>query len=462
MADKYYDPSKADEYGYGSGALGTVGNVMDAGAKKKGEAVSRQIADMDNLVGEVTYNMQYNAGAIDEAARDQALADHESRVAEDFKSNMSDVNRRSVTNIVTNSVGLAMSLATGATIAGSGGIAKSLGEVAVQTSAKTALKNEVTRTAGQVAQNVFANIGSGVFTGVSKMPWYLKVGATVAPFTATQLYTRDKTGKMVTELNETLNSLQASYAYLSSEDETLTDTMKADTAEWREHYEKGSQELLDAYNSGALSKEEYDAKFEAFVQESNDKWDEVRQGHADTAMYVTEHGAAYATDDYIASHGYDPDMIDSRCQTIAKYNADNPDAYEAAKTKYETMKQLDTGSEFTNFIANLNATILHYAPGFAYVEAAAVKAADVVMDFVGNKVPGLSGIISYDAQHKGEGIGEMARAICTDASARYELSHSMDGASAVLSAGQSAPQQDDAASIAEEIAGEADYGPSPA
>ena len=54
------------------------------------------------------------------------------------------------------------------------------------------------------------------------------------------------------------------------------------------------------------------------------------------------------------------------------------------------MQQLDTGNSFTNFIANMNAVLLHYVPGFAYVEAAAVKAADVVLDFAANKIPVLS------------------------------------------------------------------------
>lgn len=446
MADKYYDASKASEYGYGSGVLGTVGNIMDAGAKKRGETVSRQIADMDNLVGGLTYDMQYQAGAIDAETRDKSVADHEAQVADDFKSNMSDVTGRSLLNIVTNSAGVILSGAAAYGTFGAKGISESLAKTAAATA-----KSEAGRTAGQVATNVLANAGSVGFKVASKMPIYLKAGITAAPAVATGLYTSGKTDQMVLELNETLKSLQASYEYLSSEDESLTDTIKADTAEWKAHYEAGSQELLDAYQSGQISKEEYDTRFEAFVQESNDKWDEVKQGHADTAMYVTEHGVAYATDEYIASHGYDPDMIDKKCQTIAKYNEDNPDAYEAAKTKYETMERLDTGSTFTNFIANLNATILHYAPGFAYVEAAALKAADVVMGFVGNKIPGLSSVISYTEQHKGEGIGEMAKAICTDASARYELSHSMDAASAVLDAGKSAPTKD-AAAIAEEIA----------
>ena len=460
MADKYYDASKADEYGYGAGVLGGIGNFMDAGAKKQGETVSRQIADMDNLVGSLTYDMQYRAGAIDEATRDANVKAHEEQVDDDFHSNMSDVNRRSVLNIVTNSAGLALSIGTAGAFGFSGAASKSLSEVAAKTTAKEVLKQTgVKRTAAQVAQHVLAKGGSIALEGVSKTSFLVKAGLTAAPAVATQIYTRGKTGEMVSDLNETLKSLQASYDYLSSEDESLTDTIRSDTAEWREHYEQGSQALLDAYQSGQISKEEYDARFEQFVQESSDKWDEVSKTHAETATYVTEHGVAYATDEYIAEHGYDPDMVDAKCQTIAKYNADNPDAYEAAKTKYETMKQLDTGSEFTNFIANMNAAILHYVPGAAYIEAAVIKATDVVLDFAANKVPVLSSVLPYEAKHKGESLTEIAKSICTDAEARYELTHATDGATAVLADGQSAEQKT-AAELAEEIAAQGDVSPS--
>ena len=78
-------------------------------------------------------------------------------------------------------------------------------------------------------------------------------------------------------------------------------------------------------------------------------------------------------------------------------------------------------------------------PGAAYVEAAAIKVADMAADFLANKVPVLSSILPYQEKHQGEGIGEIAKSICTDAEARYELSHSVNDQLAILQQGQDAP-----------------------
>lgn len=428
----YYDPNKT----YGNGAFG---DFMDSGAAKMGQVKSAQQADLDTLVQNLAIEMQEKSGYISSEDASKAREDAAAQVEQDYKDNMSRVKSLSLTNTLANSIGIVASAASFAGLGAAGHAAKSATAAAASATGKAGL-GSVLKTACTGASGL-GKVGAVAKTlaiqGVGKVGGKLttRLAVSAAPAVAAKLYTTNRTMEEGARMQETINSLQSTYDYLSSEDESLTDRIRQDTEAWRSSYEDGSQELLEKYQSGGMTQAEYDAAYEAFVREHEQKWSEVQAGHAETAAYVTEHGAAYATDDYIASHGYDPDMVNLRCGTIAKLNGDNPDAYEAAKSKYETMQQLDTGSTFTNFLANMNAVLLHYVPGFAYVEAAAVKAADVVLDFAANKIPVLSSVIPYEEKHKGEGIGEIAKSICTDAEARYELSHSASEADKVLADG---------------------------
>lgn len=433
----YYDPNKT----YGNGAFG---DFMDSGAAKMGQVKSAQQADLDTLVQNLAIEMQEKSGYI--SSEDAALAreDAAAQIDQDYEENMSRVRSLSMTNTLANTLGIVTSAASFAGIGAAGKAAASAtaqaGKAGLGTALKTAWSGasglgKVGAVTGTLASRGLGAAGTTLLKGVGGMKLTTRLAVSAVPTVAAKLYTTNRTMEEGARMQETINALQSTYDYLSSEDESLTDQIRQDTEAWRGSYESGSQELLEKYQSGEMTQAEYDAAYEAFIREHEQKWSEVQEGHAETAAYVTEHGAAYATDDYIASHGYDPDLVNRRCGTIAKLNGDNPEAYEAAKSKYETMKQMDTGSTFTNFLANMNAVLLHYVPGLAYVEAAAVKAADVVLDFAANKVPVLSSIMPYEEKHKGEGIGEIAKSICTDAEARYELSHSVSAADKVLDEG---------------------------
>lgn len=436
----YYDPNKT----YGNGAFG---DFMDSGATKMGEVKSAQQADLDTLVQNLTIEMQEKSGYISAedaaAARENAAA----QIDQDYKDNMSMIKSLSMTNTAINTLGLVTSVASFAGIGAAGKAGAQLGKAGAKVGLGTAVKNawsgasglgKIGAVTGTLAKRGLMATGSSALQSVGSMGFVTRTAVSSIPAVAAKCYTKNRTMEEGARMQETINSLQSTYDYLSSEDESLTDQIRADTETWRSSYESGSQALLERYQSGEMTQDEYDAAYEAFIKDHDELWSQYQSGHSETAAYVTEHGAAYATDEYIADHGYDPDIVNTRCETIAKLNRDNPDAYDAAKSKYETMQQLDTGNSFTNFIANMNAVLLHYVPGFAYVEAAAVKAADVVLDFAANKIPVLSSILPYQEKHKGESIGEIARSICSDAEARYELSHGTSDAERVLSDGSEA------------------------
>lgn len=435
----YYDPNKE----YDSGG---IWSFLQAGAKQNG-AYAAQQADLQDLVGGLSIEMQRKAGLIsDEEASEKTVAfQEETRI--NYERNMKAVNDLANSNAFWNTVGIVTSVASLGTMAGGNMIATKLGTKAGELAAASKAATGVAKIAPKVGSWAL-DAGSAALKGISfKGASFKGVAArlaiSAAPTVASQLYTRSCTDKQAVEFQETIHSLQSSYDYLSSEDDSLTDQIKSDTESWRSSYEAGSQALIEKFQAGEMTQEEYDAAYEQFINDSNEEWKKVQEQHGETAKYVTEHGVAYATDEYIADHGYDPDMVNAKCDYIAKLNKDNPDAYEAAKTAYDTRQQLSTGSTFGDFIANMNATLLHYVPGFAYVEAAVVKGMDVMADFVTSKIPVVSSMFDYEEKHKGQSIGEIAKAICSDAEARYEVHTKETEANKALAAGKSGERVDD-------------------
>lgn len=434
----YYDPEKT----YGNGAFR---DFMDSGAAKMGEVKSAQQADLDTLVQNLAIEMQEKSGAISTEEAEQARGEASEQIDQDYKDNITRIKSLSLTNTMANTIGIATSVVTFAGIgaaknAATRGAIKAATQPGLTQTVKTAWSGasglgKVGAVTGTLVKRGAAGIGRGIVSGVGNMKGLTRLGVSLIPTGAALAYTHNRTDEESIRMQETINSLQSTYAYLSSEDASLTDQIREDTESWRSGYEAGSQELLEQLDAGELTQEEYDRAYEAFIAEQDAKWAEYQKGHSETAEYVTKHGAAYATDDYIAGHGYDPELVNERCETIAKLNEDNPNAYEAAQSRYATQKQLDTGSSFTNFLANLNAMLLHYVPGLAYIEAAAVKMGDMIAGFAANKIPVLSSVLPYEEKHKGESVSEIAKAICTDAEARYELSHTESEAQQVLREG---------------------------
>lgn len=249
----------------------------------------------------------------------------------------------------------------------------------------------------------------------------IRLAVTAAPIAAGQIYTRSRTAGQAAELDDTIGALNAAHAYLTSSDESLTEEMQQAYAGWTESYEAGSAELLAKYDAGEISKAEYDAAYEAHVKSSKEQFDALGSQHKEMGRNIVEHGAAYAVSEDMIKAGTDPETVRGRSEYVDGVMENNPEAYEAAKVGYETRQKLETGSTFTNWLANMNASLLHYLPGAAYLEAVAIKAADVAMDFIANKVPVLSDVISYEEKHEGRGIGDIARTVLDNAEERYAL-----------------------------------------
>lgn len=249
----------------------------------------------------------------------------------------------------------------------------------------------------------------------------IRLAVTAAPIAAGQIYTRSRTAEQAAELDDAIGALNAAHAYLTSSDESLTEEMQQAYAGWTESYEAGSAELLAKYDAGEITKAEYDAAYEAHIKSSKEQFDALGDQHKEMGRNIVEHGAAYAVSEDMIKTGTDPEMVRGRSEYIDGVMENNPEAYEAAKVGYETRQKLETGSTFTNWLANMNASLLHYLPGAAYLEAVAIKAADVAMDFIANKVPVLSDVISYEEKHEGRGIGDIARTVLDNAEERYAL-----------------------------------------
>ena len=83
---------------------------------------------------------------------------------------------------------------------------------------------------------------------------------------------------------------------------------------------------------------------------------------------------------------------------------------------YEDYQKYDKGSDFANFISNIHATMIHYLPALAYAEATVVKAVDATLEFLDDYIPGYD----HAAKYEGQGIGDIASSIVTDADAQYE------------------------------------------
>lgn len=447
---EYYEPGK--KYGH-DGILG----VLDAGASTRGGAAAAKKADLNQMVTNLDADMQLRGGVITSDEHAAMTQEGAKRVQDDYSADMKRVNTVSVTNMVTNSAGIILSCAGLAGTAAGGKLGTKAGSYFA---GKAANATGVKAVGYKVAEGVSKGLGGFGSIGTAKKVETLvkggeqvtkevfkhslktrallgvgKLAVVSAPAGAAMVYTHGRTDELVTDLDNQAGALQATYDYLTSEDDSLTDQIRSDTEQWTKSYEEQGQALLDAYNRGELTQEQYNEKYEAYVAEHDAMWAEFKQGHSDTAEYVTQHGTAYAANQYAVDKGLDPNTLEENCTYIADRNAQNPNAKAAAESAFETQQKLSTGSTFTDFLANMNAVMLHYVPGLVYAEAAFLKVGDVVADFAANKVPGLSTVFDYEEKHKGESLGDIAKAICTDAEARYELSHAVSQDELTLAAG---------------------------
>lgn len=260
----------------------------------------------------------------------------------------------------------------------------------------------------------------------------IKTIPVTAPIIAAQIYTHCRTAKLSRELSEAIEVSFDRLDYLSTYGSELGDEAREAYGAWRDGYATQAEELMDLKESGAINEAEYAERYEAMCQSQTDSLAELDETYPDAARKMISEGEAARTAYKAAAIGADLDTLAEYDTHTGHLMENNPEIREAAEDLYAKKSGLDTGSTFTDFLSSMHAAVIHYLPGAAYVEAAIVKGADVMLDFASNKLPGLSSVMNYEERHKGETLTSIAAGICDAAEARYEAQHEADSAADVL------------------------------
>lgn len=258
----------------------------------------------------------------------------------------------------------------------------------------------------------------------------IEIAPTALPILAANIYTSGRTEDVKQEYIDAIRTQQGVYDYLVESGGELSGTIKEDYTAWQENYAKTQSELLEAFNTGAITKEEYDEKYGQFLESSQASLDKLTDTHKEAGQYILGKGAASAMGDEIITHGVDPVTMSRATPYLKKLAEENPEVMEATKAAVDARRETSSGNAFVDFLSNMHASLIHYLPGAAYVEAAIVKGADVVMDFVANHVPVVSNLIHYEQKHEGETISDIASAISDSAEAKYEQKKEADALAA--------------------------------
>lgn len=279
---------------------------------------------------------------------------------------------------------------------------------------------------------------SGIGTGKTSLfrlgaATAIEVAPTALPLLAAHIYTTGRTEDVKQEYVDAIRTQQGVYDYLVESGGELSGTIKEDYTAWQENYAKTQSELLEAFNTGVITKEEYDEKYGQFLESSQESLDKLTETHKEAGQYILGKGAASAMGEEIIAHGVDPVTISRATPYLEKLAEENPDVMEATKAAVDARKATSSGNAFVDFLSNMHASLIHYLPGAAYVEAVIVKGADVVMDFVANRVPIVSNLINYEQKHEGESISDIASAISDSAEAKYEQKQEADALAADVS-----------------------------
>lgn len=280
-----------------------------------------------------------------------------------------------------------------------------------------------------------SGLGGGRKTSLLKLgtATAIEVAPTALPLLAAHIYTTGRTEDVKQEYVDAIRTQQGVYDYLVESGGELSGTIKEDYTAWQENYAKTQAELLEAFNTGVITKEEYDEKYGQFLESSQESLDKLTETHKEAGQYILGKGAASAMGEEIITHGVDPVTISRATPYLEKLAEENPDVMEATKAAVDARKATSSGNAFVDFLSNMHASLIHYLPGAAYVEAVVVKGADVVMDFVANHVPVVSNLVHYERKHEGESISDIASAISDSAEAKYEQKREADTLAADVS-----------------------------
>ena len=253
----------------------------------------------------------------------------------------------------------------------------------------------------------------------------LPIAAAAAPAMLARIYTTGRTEDAADGYQQAINTCLTMHNSLMENGDQMREDMAEDFGKWDEAYTAATAEYYEQFDAGKISKEELDVALEDISKEYADQLKPLQEKYAKEGEQIIGPKLAGSAGEEITKKGYDLEEVENRSYEVRDTLEKNPEIREDIVDYQQKEAELDTGSSFTNFLASLNASILHYLPGASYVEAALIKGADVVMDFVANKVPVLSSVIDYDEKHKGESISELAKTISEDAEARYETEHAM-------------------------------------
>lgn len=288
-------------------------------------------------------------------------------------------------------------------------------------------------------------VGAAAFGGAGVA---IELAPAVVPHIASRMYTEGTAAKLNKEIVDATNTQQAIFDYITQRNEELPAELQEDYDKWAEAYQLGQADLLEAFNKGEITQEEYNQRYEEFIKASQDNLDGMSDAHKELGKYIIGEGAANAGAEYMIAHGTSPTQIENVNSYIKDLDQQYPEAAARAQSAYETRQKLDTGSTLTNFLANMNAVILHYLPGAAYVEAAVVKGVDAVLGYAANKLPLVSGIFNYQEKHSGESISDLASQISESAETRYEMNQELKAAQKSAADGKDTSAQATAADAA--------------
>lgn len=332
----------------------------------------------------------------------------------------------------------------GEKIAGKAG-AKAAGDVAydiLDSSGKVIGKGvakEVAKETGKAA----AKAGSKGLAGLARTAIGATVskGAYIAPIVAAQMYTRGRVDDMDKDLSDALALVLDRTDYINTEGGKLTDEAGQAYNDWNDTYSAAMADLSDKLDKGEITKAQFDKLYEEQSKAQAEALKELDGKYPDMARKMVTEGEAYRIADTGAKTGADLDDVKKYDSQVKELMQEYPEAEALYQEESAKLAELDTGSSFGNFISSMHAALVHYLPGFAYVEAAAVKVADMALGFVANNVPVIKDAVSYEEHYKGQSLTSMAASIVDTAEARYEKQGEADAISEKLADGQKSWQE---------------------
>lgn len=479
---------------------GFLGDLFDAGAQKELRPKVDDLHDLNEMVIDAEEKVLAGAHVADDEV-EAYITERRAGNQSDYEDNVGSVNTLSTTNTVINvvsciplatklggkavgKVSSAVAKATGhgneLVAAGARETASSLGKLGtdyirsghvlkgVGCYAKAGVK--VVGAAGDKVDDFFKGKGEAMskaangatktvkrvtMTGVeysdklTKMGKAMKVGgfalkniggnaSVIAPIAVAQMYTRGRTEEMSQELTDAMTVALDRYDFVVENGDKIAGDAGEAYGEWGARYAAASDDLQGQLDRGEITQAQFDEQCEAMQLKQAEELKELDSRYPEAAKQMVTEGEAYRTAETAATLGTDVDDIakyDSHTGNLMTEYPDAKDKYEDYREQYQSTAA--SGSSFGSWLASMHAALIHYVPGFAYVEAAVAKGADMVFGFAGEKLP----IFDYEERYKGQGLDQMARSICDTAEARYEEKQRTDAQQQILADAQQGYQQ---------------------